>query len=324
MELIRDLATLGEEPLPQVAAAVGTFDGVHAGHQRVIGGVLERARQVGGRGAAFTFVNHPLEVLQPDRAPKLITPYPLKERLLRALGVDLLVAIPFTATFAQMDAEAFVVEILRKRLRAEFLCVGFDFSFGRGRRGTPDFLKRMGKDLGFHVEVVPPITVDGMVVKSALIRDLLQQGKVGEAIRYLTRPYAIWGVVVPGAGRGRGLGFATANLVPPQDFLIPDGVYAGRAYVGQRGYDAVINVGIAPTFGGGRRRVEVHLLDLHDDQAPTYGKPLLLTYWERIRDEVRFASPHDLRAQIARDISRVTEILSQPSLRAKEDWALQE
>lgn len=324
MEIIRDIANVGEKVFPCVAVAIGTFDGVHAGHQRIIGKVVERARQARGTGAALTFVDHPLRILQPDQAPKLITPLLIKERLLKALGVDLLIAIPFTPNLAELEAEFFVREILWEKLRAEFLCIGFDFRFGRGRRGTPDLLRNMGKTLGFDVEVVPPIMVEGTVVKSALIRDLLQQGKVGEAVPYLTRPYAIFGKIVPGAGRGEALGFATANVIPPEDFLIPDGVYAGRAYVGERGYDAAINVGVAPTFGGRGRRVEVHLLDIPRDQVPGYEQALLIAFGEWIREEVRFASPEELKAQVARDVQRAREILAQPSVGAPTDWALQE
>ncbi len=322
MEIIRDIAYLGEKSFPHVAAAVGTFDGVHAGHQRIITTVVDWARQRRATGAAVTFVNHPLDVLQPDSAPRLITPSPLKERLLRVLGLDLLIAIPFTASLAEMEAEAFVREILWEKLLVEFVCIGFDFRFGRGRRGKPDLLRQMGKALGFGVEEVPPVTVEGTVVKSALIRDLLQQGKVGEAARYLTRPYAIMDQIVRGAGRGKGLGFATANVVPPQDFLIPDGVYAGRAYVGTGEYNAAINVGVAPTFGRRGRFVEVHLLDVHDDHAPGHGQPMVVTFWERIREEVRFTSPEELKAQVARDIRRASEILAQPAVGTQVDWAL--
>lgn len=324
MEIIRDIAEVGGRTFPHVAVAIGTFDGVHAGHQRIIHTVVERSRRVGGTGTAFTFINHPLEVIDPGRAPRLITPSPIKERILRALGVDLVIAIPFTEAVAAMEAEAFVVDILWKKLRAEFLCTGFDFGFGRGRRGTPEFLKGMGSDLGFQVEVVPPIVVDGTVVKSALIRDLLQRGKVDEAAQYLNRPYAIVGDIVPGAGRGRELGFSTANLAPSPHFLIPDGVYAGRAYIGGRRFDAAINVGTAPTFGDRQRRVEVHLLDIQEDRAPGYGQDLVVAFWERVRDEIRFASPEELKAQVARDIRRAREILSQPAIDHPVDWALQE
>jgi riboflavin kinase/FMN adenylyltransferase len=321
MEIIRDIAHLDEKSFPHVAAAIGTFDGVHAGHQRIIRTVVERARERGGTAAALTFVNHPLEILQPDRAPKLIAPYPIKERLLRSLGVDLVVALPFTASLAEMEAEAFVEEILWGKLRVEFVCLGFDFRFGRGRRGTPDLLRKMAEALGFEVEILPPVTVDGTVVKSTIIRDLLHQGRVGEAARYLTRPYAALGEIIPGAGRGRGLGFATANLLPPEELLIPDGVYAGRAYVDEAGYDAAINVGVAPTFGDRGRRVEIHLLDVQEDRAPGYGQAVLVAFWERIRDEVRFPSPEALQAQVGVDIQRVREILSDPSA-ASADWAL--
>ncbi|MFQ5801660.1 MAG: bifunctional riboflavin kinase/FAD synthetase [Candidatus Methylomirabilales bacterium] len=324
MEIIRDIAHVGERFFPHVAAAIGTFDGVHAGHQQIIRRVVERSRDVGGTGIAFTFINHPLEILDPGRAPKLITPSPIKEGVLRALGVDLVIAIPFTEGLAEMEAEAFVVDILWKRLRVEFLCMGFDFGFGRDRQGTPAFLDRMAKDLGFRVDVVPPITVDGTVVKSGVIRDLLHRGKVGEAAQYLTRPYAVFGEIVPGAGRGKDLGFPTANVVPPQHFLIPDGVYAGRAYIGGPGCDAAINVGTAPTFGGRQRRVEAHLLDMQEDRAPAYGQAVLVTFWERIRDEVRFTSPEELKAEVARDIRRAREILSQPAIEDPADWALQE
>ncbi|MFQ5988996.1 MAG: bifunctional riboflavin kinase/FAD synthetase [Candidatus Methylomirabilales bacterium] len=324
MEIIRDIESVGEKYFSHVAVAIGTFDGVHAGHQRIIRRVVERSRQVGGTGIAFTFVNHPLEVLDPGRAPKLITPSPIKERILRAAGVDLVIAIPFTESLAEMEAEAFVVDVLWKKLRVEFVCMGFDFGFGKGRKGTPEFLDRMAKELGFQVEVVPPITMDGTVVKSAYIRDLLQRGKMGEAGQYLTRPYATVGEIVPGAGRGKDLGFPTANLAPSEHFLIPDGVYAGRAYVGGRGCDAAINVGMAPTFGDRERRVEVHLLDVRQDAAPSYGQAVLVTFWERIRDEVRFASVEELQAQVARDIGRAREILSQPAIGDPADWALQE
>lgn len=324
MEIIRDIAKVGEKTFPHVAVAIGTFDGVHAGHQRIIRRVVERSRKVGGTGVAFTFVNHPLEVLDPRRAPRLITPSPIKERILRALGVDLAIAIPFTEALADMEAETFVLDILWKKLHVEFLCMGFDFGFGRGRRGTPEFLEGMASDLGFQVEVVSPIAVDGTVVKSGLVRDLLQRGKVGEAAQYLNRPYAMVGDIVPGAGRGKGLGFSTANLSPSHHFLIPDGVYAGRAYIGANWFNAAINVGTAPTFGGRQRRVEVHLLDIQEDRTPVYGQTLVVTFWERIRDEVRFTSPEELKAQVGRDIRRAREILRQPALEHPVDWALQE
>jgi riboflavin kinase/FMN adenylyltransferase len=324
MEIIRDIGRVGEQSFPHVTIAIGTFDGVHAGHQRIIRRVVERSRQIGGTGAALTFINHPLEILDPARAPSLITPSPIKERVLRTLGLDLVIAIPFTAALAEMEAETFVMDILWKRLQVEFLCVGFDFGFGRGRQGTPEFLKSMAKTLGFQVEVIPPITIDGTVVKSARIRDQLQRGKVGEAAQYLNRPYAIVGEIVPGAGRGKGLGFSTANLNPSHHLLIPDGVYAGRAYGGGRGFDAAINVGMAPTFGGRERRVEAHLLDTHENRAPVYGQTLLVTFWERIRDEVRFSTAEELKSQVARDIRRAREILSRPGVADAADWALQE
>ena len=172
--------------------------------------------------------------------------------------------------------------------------------------------------------MVAPVAVDGTVVKSGLIRDLLQRGKTGEAAQYLSRPYVMIGEIVPGAGRGKGLGFSTANLAPSQHFLIPDGVYAGRAYTGGREFNAAINVGMAPTFGGRQRRVEVHLLDIQTDRAPVYGQAMVVAFWERIRDEVRFASPEELKAQVARDIRRAREILSQPAIEHPVDWALQD
>lgn len=298
MEVIEDLDRLTGQ-FPGVAAGIGTFDGVHRGHQEILRRVLSVARARGGTAAVFTFTGHPLAVLNPARAPRLITPYPLKRHLLGASGIELLVAVPFTRALADTSAEDFVKTILVDRLRAQVVCIGHDFGFGRDRRGTPVLLESLGREYGFGVEVVPPVCIGGVPVRSTRIRELLAGGAVREAARFLGRLYRVLGRVERGRGRGRALGFPTANLRPPDHLLVPDGVYACRAEIAGGVHDAVANVGQAPTFGGGDRWVEVHLLPW--DGGELYGQEMALGFVERLRGEERFASAADLRTQIARD-----------------------
>ncbi|MGH7429724.1 MAG: riboflavin biosynthesis protein RibF, partial [Candidatus Methylomirabilaceae bacterium] len=239
-----------------VAVAVGTFDGVHRGHQRILRRVVERAREQRGTAAVFTFARHPLEVVNPAKAPHLITPLPIKQEIIRAQGLDLLIAVTFTPDLAGTPPRDFVERYLVDRLRARYICVGYDFAFGKGRAGTPDTLRALGEEFRFVVEIVPPTTFDGQVVSSTLIRGLLASGELLEAARLLGRPYAFRGTVERGAGRGKMLGYPTANLSVTPDLLIPDGVYVAQVRLREELRRALVNVGTAPTFGGGARKAE--------------------------------------------------------------------
>lgn len=315
IERIEDL----ERDYPYVVVALGTFDGVHLGHQEILGRVVQRARQERGTAVVFTFARHPLEVVNPSKAPPLITPLPIKQEIVRALGVDLLVAVTFTPFLADTPPRDFVKTYLVDRLRARCVCVGYDFAFGKARAGSPETLRMLGEEHQFGLEVIPPKTVDGQVVSSTLIRGLVSRGELLRAARYLGRPYAIRGEVERGAGRGKELGYPTANLPATADLLVPDGVYAGQAWFRHGLRRALINVGTAPTFGGGTRRVEVHLVEASEE---LYGETLTLFFLGRLRDERRFESPDLLRQQIESDRRKADEVFASFPRFSPEEWAL--
>jgi riboflavin kinase/FMN adenylyltransferase len=275
---------------------MGTLDGVHLGHQAILRRVVAQAAASGGTPAVLTFAQHPLEVVRPERAPSLITPLPLKLALLERLGMAAAVVIHFTPELAALEAGEFVERALVDGLKVRGLCVGYDFGFGRGRQGNVALLQAMGQRHGFRVEVIAPVAVQGEVVSSRLIRSLLAEGRMEEAQGLLGRPYCVSGEVEPGVGRGRSLGFATANLPPPT--LLRDGVYAGRVLVRGSYWDAMMNLGQAPTFGQGVRRLEVHIPGW---DSALYGERILVFVLRRLRDEQSFADEGALRAQLARD-----------------------
>lgn len=303
--------------VPRAVLGVGTLDGVHRGHQGLLHRVRMEAAATGGTPAVLTFAQHPLEIVRPEQAPPLITPLPLKLALLERLGMAAAAVIHFTPALAALEAEAFVERALVEALRVRRLCVGYDFGFGRGRKGNVALLQELGPRLGFSVEVVPAVRIDGEVVSSRLIRSLLAEGRVDEARRFLGRPYCVVGTVEPGVRRGTDLGFATANLPAPA--VLKDGVYAGRVLVQETFRDAMMNLGWAPTFGAGARRFEVHIPGWN---GALYGVRVLAFILDRLRDEQRFADAEALRAQLARDrnaaeaVWRAAEPLPWP------EWAL--
>jgi riboflavin kinase / FMN adenylyltransferase len=324
MRIVRGLASAPPDAGPS-AVALGTFDGVHLGHRAILGTALARAREVGIEAVACTFDPHPMEILQPDRAPKAITPLDERLRLIGETGVDAVVVLAFTRELAAVEPEAFVKDVLLDRLRAREVVVGYNHSFGRGARGDARLLETLAGRLGFRAHVVPPMTVDGVAVSSTGIRVALQRGDVAAAARSLGRPYAIEGTVTSGAGRGRTLGFPTANIDPDRPLLVARGVYRGlvtpkgeaRTPEGEartpdgearttegEAHPAVVNVGVRPTFGETVLAVEAHLLDFAGD---LYGRHVRLDFLDRLRDEMRFASVDDLKAQVARDIAAARE-----------------
>jgi riboflavin kinase/FMN adenylyltransferase len=318
MIVIERIEELGDD-YPSPAVAVGTFDGVHHGHREILKRVVQWARQEEGTAVVFTFARHPLEVVDPSKAPPLITPLSIKRDIIAALGVDLMIAATFTPDLAATTPRDFVKTYLVDRLRARFVCVGYDFAFGSARAGSPEVLRKFGEEHQFGLDVVSAMAVDGQVVSSTLIRALLAAGDVRQAARYLGRPYAIRGHVERGAERGKGLGYPTANLPATADLLIPDGVYGGQAWLKQGLHKALVNVGRAPTFGGEARRVEVHLLEVEKE---LYGETLTLFFLERLRDERRFESPSLLRQQIDSDKRQADEVFAAFPQFSPEEWTL--
>jgi len=299
MRIVRELDSAPPEVRPS-AVALGTFDGVHLGHRAILGTAVSRAREVGVEAVACTFDPHPIEVLQPDRAPRPITPLDERLALIGETGVDAVVVLAFTRALAAVEPEAFVKDVLLDRLHAREIVVGYNHRFGRGARGDARLLEDLAGRLGFRAHVVPAMTVDGVAVSSTEIRAALHRGDVRSAARGLGRPYAIAGRVTTGAGRGRTLGFPTANIAPDRPLLVARGVYRGGVTVDAGQHAAVVNVGVRPTFDEDTLAVEAHLLDFAGD---LYGREVRLDFLDRLRDEMRFPSVEELKAQVSRDIA---------------------
>jgi riboflavin kinase/FMN adenylyltransferase len=272
------------------SVAIGTFDGVHLGHREVIR----------GSDTVLTFDPHPLSVIHPEATPKLLTTFPVKRDLIEGLGVKELVVIPFDRSFSQQSAEEFVQDVLIRRLGAERVSVGENFRFGKGAKGTADFLRSHDE---FETNVTPLVEVAGETVSSSQIRGLVAAGEVKEAAEFLGGPFLFEGDVVEGDRRGRTLGMPTANLVPDDAYVHPGhGVYAALA----NDRPAAVNVGVRPTFETGRGLlVEAHLIDFDGD---LYGETLRIAFLDRMRGEKRFESVDELVEQMNRDVDQAREI----------------
>jgi riboflavin kinase/FMN adenylyltransferase len=287
--------------------AIGNFDGVHRGHQAIFRLIREQAASQAGESVVFTFEPHPVKVLAPALAPALITTSARKVELIGASGVDLTVVQPFDPGFAAMSAEDFVKDVLVGAIGARAVCIGYNFSFGRGRSGTPEMLRAAGAEHGFAVTVVQPLTMDGLVISSTKVREFVLEGRVDAAARLLGREFELAGAVVRGAGRGRKIGVATANLAPETELIPQGGIYVGHVRRGAARLPAVINIGINPTFvEGGAQTIEAHILDFDGE---LYGERLVFEFHQRLRAEQRFPGVAELVAQIRRDIEQGREIL---------------
>jgi len=309
MRILRHPAAL--EPAERGSVvAIGNFDGVHLGHQIVIGRAREIARGLGAPLAVLTFEPHPYGVFNPKAPPFRLTLLRGKARALEALGVDLLFVLHFDLAFAQVSAEDFAREVIVAGAQARHALVGYDFHFGHKRRGTPALLQELGARLGFGVTVVQPIAAPGgAVYSSTRIREHLAEGRPREAAVLLGRPFEIEGRVEAGDRRGHTIGFPTANL-SLGDFLRPaGGVYAVRVAIeSEAGWrDGVANLGTRPTVGGTDLRLETHLFDFAGD---LYGKHLRVALVDYLRPERKFSGLEELKAQIAADAARARAILA--------------
>ena len=305
MQIVQGLESYPPDAAPSVVA-LGAFDGIHLGHRAILGTAVARGKARGVPVVACTFDRHPMEVLNPARAPAPLTTLAERLDLIAETGVDQSVVLAFTAELAGMEPEAFVKDVVVGRLHGQEIVVGYNHTFGRGARGDAALLCSVGAPIGLVTHVVPPLLVDGIPVSSSEIRNALREGDVARAARYFGRPYSIAGTVTPGAGRGRTLGFPTANLDPERPLLVPIGVYACRAEVAGSWHRAVVNVGVRPTFGVNALAIEAYLLDL---SADLYGRSLRLHFVAHLRGEQKFASVDELRAQIARDVEAARRAL---------------
>lgn len=290
-------------------ATVGTFDGVHRGHWTVLREIRERADATDRRSVLVTFDPHPLRIVRPEHAPLMLTTPVEKKEILAESGLDYAVFISFTEALSRYEPRRFVEEILVERLRVEELVIGYDHGFGRDREGDPETLHAIGVELGFTVDVVPPVSVGDAAVSSSRIRETLLQGQVADVIESLGRPYSIRGIVVRGEGRGKGLGFPTANLrLMERDKLVPpEGIYAVRGVLKDGSYAGALHMGPRPTFKGSPPSVELHLLDFDRD---IYGEEVRVDFIKRLRGIAPFAGVDALLEQIRKDVDQAREIVS--------------
>ena len=287
---------------------LGNFDGIHLGHQALIRSSVEEGRRSGGPSVVLTFEPHPLKILAPSRAPKLILAHKDKMRLFQSFGVDIVVIQNFDTSFANLQAEDFVRRFLVERLKIKKIWVGRDLRFGKGRKGTVDDLIRWGAVFGFGVGTVEPIVVEGNRVSSSRIRQLVEEGRVEEVLPLLGRHHFISGRVVSGHRRGRELGFPTANISSRNEVLPLDGIYATLLQLGDQQLISVSNIGVNPTFGEGPRTIESFILDFDGD---IYGESVKLSFVKRIRGERKFDSVDQLVAQMRCDVTAAESIFNQ-------------
>ncbi|MEZ4414217.1 MAG: bifunctional riboflavin kinase/FAD synthetase [Gemmatimonadota bacterium] len=287
---------------------VGTFDGVHRGHLAVFDEICRRAREQDRRSVLVTFDPHPLRIVRPEDAPPLLTTPVEKKEILAETGLDYAVFLPFTRALSRYTPRRFVEEILVGRLGVSELVIGYDHGFGRGRSGDVETLREIGGELGFAVDVVPPVFEGEAPISSTRIRQAVTAGDLDEAAGGLGRPYAVRGLVVRGDQRGRTLGFPTANLaVPvPDKLLPPPGIYAVRAHVRTGTFGGALHLGPRPTFQGAPPTIEVHLMDFDGD---LYGEDVRVDFVQRLRGIEPFSTVEALVEQIRRDVERARHAL---------------
>lgn len=280
--------------------ALGNFDGVHLGHRTLLERLKEKSKELNCCPVVFTFKQHPQNVLNKDSRLPLIYPADIKREIIGGIGIEIVEMFEFTKDLSRMEPEKFLMEILLKRFSVKYIIVGFNYRFGRNGAGDAKYLAGFGQREGITVEAVDPVCVDGEVVSSSLIRKLLISGDIKRANRYLGGNFFIRGEVKKGDGRGKGLGFPTANIDLPQDLLLPaKGVYITHTICRGAAFPSITNVGINPTFSGNKMTVETNVRGLNE---AIYGEVIQIEFLDRIRDEKKFANKEELKKQLELDL----------------------
>jgi riboflavin kinase/FMN adenylyltransferase len=300
---LNDIVEFGRETV----VTFGVFDGIHLGHQAVINTLLKRAAHDNLMSVLVGFYPHPLAFLAPERCPSLLTPLSKRVEILQQLSIDEIIMLSFDAQIASMSPESFVECVLLEKCRARHVVVGYACQFGKNRAGNAERLVELSHGYGFDVSIVPPTEVDGAPVHSTRIREALAQGDLERSSQLLGRPYSLIGNVVYGDGRGKEIGFPTANIETQNQVYPPNGVYAIRAKLEERWLDGVLNIGTRPTFNGVNVQVEGHFFNFDEI---IYGKSIEIFFVEKIRSEQKFPNPEFLVQQIQRDIAAAIEILA--------------
>lgn len=311
MQIIRGVEKID---YPNPVITIGNFDGVHIGHKKIFDFVKRKAKQINGTSVVVTFNPHPIKVLYKDHSLKLITTNEDKINLIERCGIDLTISIPFTHEFAQIEAEDFVKSILVDKFNAKWIVVGYDYRFGKQRKGDKELLKKLGQTYGFKVTILKAYKKKGKILSSTAVRNALFEGNIKEANQFLGRAYHVDGEVIKGAGRGsRILGYPTANFVPQQEIVPKEGVYAVKVTIPHyETLKGVANIGKNPTFGNIDISYEVHIFDFQENIV---GKTIRVHFIERIRDEKKFNSADELKENIAHDIAMAKKILKKDKTR---------
>ena len=289
------------------AATIGSFDGLHLGHQKIIRAVVEQARAENYVALAVTFQPHPLKVLRPAEAPPMISTLEQRLAWMDALGLDCVLVLRFDLALSQLSPEEFVRSVLMERLGVAHLLVGENFRFGHKQMGNVKLLRRLGHECGFAVGVIPPVKLRGRIVSSTAIRQAVATGEMKLAGQMLGRPFELTGPVQPGTGRGRAILFPTLNLAPEQELLPARAVYATQTAVGGELYRSATNVGVRPTFNGTELTVETHVLGFSGQLAEPR---IAVRFRKRLREERKFSGPAALRKQIASDLEQVKKFFA--------------
>jgi riboflavin kinase/FMN adenylyltransferase len=307
MEIFEGIENI-QHPLRNPVLTIGNFDGVHRAHQALFQKVKEWAHKLNGQSAVMTFHPHPISVLAPGKGIVFITPHERKLELISECTIDVAIVLPFSREFARISARDFVKSLLVDKIGVKAVIVGYDYRFGNRREGNIEFLGKMGRQFGFEVDTVAGIELDGSVVSSTAIRQLIQTGELREANKLLGRFFEIAGTVVIGRQRGgRLLGFPTANVNIGSNQACPKtGIYAVQVEVNGKNYGGAANLGFKPTFGDEELSLEVHIFDFGED---IYGKPIAVRFVDRIRNEQRFSGPEELAVQIRKDVEKARKIL---------------
>ena len=288
------------------AVTIGNFDGVHKGHLEIFRHLKEKSRRLDLSAIVVTFEPHPLKVLAPDKAPELITTFDQKAELISASGIDCLVVIPFTTEFSCTSADDFVRNTLCDSLGMSHIVIGHDYAFGRGREGNYLTLEKIGAEQGFTLEDMNPIGESGIVFSSSLVRRMVAEGDMGSASKILGRYHTISGTVVHGREIGHKIGFPTANISTSNELIPTDGVYAVMVAVEGKLVKGACNIGLNPTFNGGKHTIEVFLLDFTGE---IYGRELSVCFVQRLRDVRKFSDASALKLAIGQDVEQTRAIL---------------
>jgi len=306
VQIEKELAKV--KPQKEMLLTIGVFDGVHLGHQRLLARLRDEARRKGWLSGVVTFSSHPEVVLSQENELLWLDDLETRVSLLRDAGVDVVVTLPFSSELAQLSAREFVL-LLKDCLKMRGLIVGPDFALGKDREGDVDKLRLLGKEMGFSFGVIPAMVLDGQVVSSSAIRQALSQGDMRMVEKLTGRLFSLSGQVVTGDGRGRTLGFPTANLEMSAEQALPgDGVYATIAHVDHQLMPSVTNIGVRPTFEGSKHLVETYIFDY---EGELIGQKFTIDLVDKIRDEKRFDTVEQLKAQIKKDIEQARQILSE-------------